>query len=56
MEAIVLPADELRSWAWCTVDEAATLTIPLLANRVAAAARAKAAGSTVYLENGLAPA
>lgn len=49
---ITLPADELRSWAWCTPPEAAARLIPLLARRVAAALRARADGTSVYLEDG----
>lgn len=49
---IRVPPDELRSWAFCTPDEAGERLSPLLARRVAACAAAKAAGHTVYLENG----
>ncbi|GAB1639633.1 NUDIX domain-containing protein [Krasilnikovia sp. MM14-A1259] len=49
---IRLPADELRSWAWCTAQEAETRLSELLARRVAAAIRARAEGTSVYLENG----
>ncbi|MEV8509706.1 NUDIX hydrolase [Actinoplanes sp. NPDC051475] len=49
---IRLPADELRSWAWCTEQEAGERLSELLARRVAAAVRARADGVTVYLENG----
>lgn len=51
-EQIHLPADELRSWAWCTEQEAAARLSELLARRAAAAMRARTAGSCVYLENG----
>jgi 8-oxo-dGTP diphosphatase len=51
-DAIRLPADELRGWAWCTEPEAAGRLSPLLARRVAAAMRARAAGAAVYLEDG----
>jgi 8-oxo-dGTP pyrophosphatase MutT (NUDIX family) len=49
---IRLPADELRSWAWCTEQEAGARLSELLARRVAAAVRARAEGTVVYLENG----
>ncbi|WP_342750447.1 NUDIX hydrolase [Pseudosporangium ferrugineum] len=49
---ISLPADELRGWAWCTEDEAGARLSGLLARRVAAAVRARAAGTSLYLENG----
>ncbi|GAA1607371.1 hypothetical protein GCM10009828_038460 [Actinoplanes couchii] len=51
-DRITLPADELRSWAWCTPAEAAQRLIPLLARRVAAAVRARADGASYYLEDG----
>jgi 8-oxo-dGTP diphosphatase len=49
---IRLPADELRSWAWCTVEEARTRLSGLLARRVDAARRAQVDGTTCYLEFG----
>ena len=49
---IELPADELRSWAWCTPEEAAQRGSPLLAREVAAALRAHTEGTTYYLEFG----
>jgi 8-oxo-dGTP diphosphatase len=52
-EQIRLPADELRSWAWCTEQEAGERLSELLARRVAAAVRARAEGTVVYSENGL---
>ena len=51
-EQIRLPADELRSWAWCTEQEAGERLSELLARRIAAAVRAWAEGTVVYLENG----
>jgi hypothetical protein len=51
-EQIRLPADELRSWAWCTGQEAGERLSELLARRITAAARARAEGTVVYLENG----
>jgi 8-oxo-dGTP diphosphatase len=47
-----LPADELRSWAWCTLAEAQQRLSPLLARRAAAALQATADTATYYLENG----
>ncbi|WUJ12331.1 NUDIX hydrolase [Actinoplanes sp. NBC_00393] len=52
---ISLPADELRSWAWCAEPEAVDRLSTLLARRVAAAIRARADGTTAYLENGSLP-
>jgi 8-oxo-dGTP pyrophosphatase MutT (NUDIX family) len=49
---IRLPPDELRSWAWCTEQEAAARLSELSARRIAAAIRARAEGTSVYLENG----
>jgi 8-oxo-dGTP diphosphatase len=49
---IQLPADELRSWARCTEQEAGERLSELLARRIAAAVRAWADGTVVYLENG----
>jgi hypothetical protein len=51
-EQIRLPADELRSWAWCTEQEASERLSELLARRVGAAVRARAEGTMAYLENG----
>jgi ADP-ribose pyrophosphatase YjhB (NUDIX family) len=51
-ERIRLPADELRSWAWCTEQQAGDLLSQLLARRISAAVRARAEGTMVYLENG----
>ncbi|MDP9792704.1 8-oxo-dGTP pyrophosphatase MutT (NUDIX family) [Catenuloplanes nepalensis] len=50
--AIRVPADELRGWAWCTPAEATARLPALLARRIAAASRARAEGTSVYLENG----
>ena len=49
---IRLPADELRSWAWSTEQEAAERLSELLARRIVAAIRARAENTAVYLENG----
>lgn len=49
---IQLPADELRSWAWCPEQEAGERLSEVLARRIAAALRARAQGTSVYLENG----
>lgn len=51
-EQIRLPADELRGWAWCTEQEAGERLSELLTRRITAAARARAEGTVVYLENG----
>ena len=50
---IVLPTAELRSWAFCTEQQAGERLAARLHRRVVAAARARAAGTTLYLENGL---
>jgi hypothetical protein len=50
---IRLPARELRSWAWCTEQEAGERLPQLPARRMAAAVRARAEGTAVYLEDGL---
>lgn len=49
---IQLPPDELKSWAWCSRDEAAARLSPLLARRAAAALDALAEGTTLYLQDG----
>jgi len=49
---IRLPADELRSWAWCTIAEAQERLTPLLGRRAVAALEAAASGITRYLEDG----
>ncbi|AGL16663.1 NUDIX hydrolase [Actinoplanes sp. N902-109] len=51
---IRLPPEELRSWAWCTEQQAAERLTELLARRIGAALRARAAGVVAYLENGFA--
>jgi 8-oxo-dGTP pyrophosphatase MutT (NUDIX family) len=51
-DAIRLPADELRSWAWCDRQQAEQRLSELLTRRVAAALDARAAGATAYLEDG----
>jgi 8-oxo-dGTP pyrophosphatase MutT (NUDIX family) len=51
-DAIRLPADELRRWAWCNRRQADQRLPGLLARRVAAALDARAAGATAYLEDG----
>jgi 8-oxo-dGTP pyrophosphatase MutT (NUDIX family) len=50
---IQLPDDELRSWAWCTEQEADERLSELLARRISAAIQARNEGTTVYLENGI---
>jgi 8-oxo-dGTP diphosphatase len=49
---IRLPAEELRSWAWCTEQEAGERLSEVLARRIAAAVLARAEGTAVYLEKG----
>ena len=49
---IRLPAGELRSWAWCTEQEAGERLPDLLARRMIAAVRARAEGTAAYLEDG----
>jgi 8-oxo-dGTP pyrophosphatase MutT (NUDIX family) len=49
---IRLPGEELRSWAWCSEQEAGERLSELLARRVAAAVRARDEGGVAYLENG----
>ncbi|WP_239075496.1 NUDIX domain-containing protein [Planosporangium flavigriseum] len=50
--AIRLPADELRGWAWSTLAEARQRLSPLLARRAVVATEAVSSGGTVYLEDG----
>lgn len=49
---IHLPAEELRSWAWCNESEVGDRLSELLARRITAAMRARADGTALYLENG----
>jgi 8-oxo-dGTP diphosphatase len=49
---IRLPAEELRSWAWCTEQEAGERLSDLLARRIVAAVLARAENTAAYLENG----
>jgi 8-oxo-dGTP diphosphatase len=51
--AIRLPEDELRSWAWCTPDEADARLIPTLGRRIRASLQAAEIGSILYLEEGV---
>ncbi|MFC5642686.1 NUDIX hydrolase [Kitasatospora cinereorecta] len=48
-----LPADELRSWRFVTLDEAATLLPPTRHRRLAAALEARERGELRYLEAGV---
>lgn len=50
--AIQLADGELRSWAWCTVDQMHERMRPLVARRIEAALGAIADGGVVELENG----
>jgi 8-oxo-dGTP pyrophosphatase MutT (NUDIX family) len=49
---VTVPADELRSFAFCPVQEASGRVSPLLARRVAAAVRARETGALAHLEDG----
>jgi 8-oxo-dGTP diphosphatase len=49
---LVLPADELRGYVLCTVEETAARLSPLLARRLAAAVAARVSGVVAYLEDG----
>ena len=49
---ILLPAAELRSWAWCDERAAGERLPELLARRIVAARRARDEGTAAYLENG----
>ena len=51
--AIRLQREELQAWEFVDVAEAQERLPPLLARRLAACIAARAAGRTVYLENGL---
>lgn len=50
--AVRLPAEELAAWRFAPADQLPELMVPLLARRVAACLTARAAGRTVYLEDG----
>jgi 8-oxo-dGTP diphosphatase len=50
---IQLPADELRTWAWCSEGEAGERLSPLLARRLQAAIQARTQNTSFYLENGV---
>ncbi|WP_348775264.1 NUDIX hydrolase [Solwaraspora sp. WMMD937] len=51
-DAIRLPLQELRSWAWSTLPQAQQRLSSLLARRAAAALEAATDSGTVYLEGG----
>lgn len=51
-ETIRLADDELKSWAWCTVEQIRERMRPLVARRLEAALGAIAGGRVVELENG----
>jgi DNA-binding transcriptional MerR regulator/ADP-ribose pyrophosphatase YjhB (NUDIX family) len=53
---VVLPPAELQDWAWCTDDDLAERLPAHMLRRTQAALRARADGSTGYLENGSAAA
>lgn len=50
--AIVLQAEELRSWAWCDEADVVARMPGILARRVMAARRARTEEVSVYLEDG----
>ncbi len=50
--SITLPPSELRAWAWCTPDELGDRLPAHVLRRTRAALRARADGTTLYLENG----
>jgi DNA-binding transcriptional MerR regulator/ADP-ribose pyrophosphatase YjhB (NUDIX family) len=50
--AITLPPAELRSWAWCTDDDLHDRLPAHMLRRTRAALGARAAGTTLYLEEG----
>ena len=52
-DRIVVATGELRGWAFCTEPEARERLSARLHRRIVAAARARAAATTLYLENGL---
>jgi 8-oxo-dGTP diphosphatase len=52
---IRLPPDELAGWAWCDDVQIRARMSDLLARRVLAAVRARAADTTYDLENGFSP-
>ncbi|MFJ4791637.1 NUDIX domain-containing protein [Kitasatospora purpeofusca] len=52
LAAISLQAEELLRFGFCSVDAVPNRTIPRLARRIVAAARARKSGSPVYLEHG----
>lgn len=52
VDAIRLPVGELAAWSFASVEDLPGLMAPLLARRVAACLSARAAGATVYLEDG----
>ncbi|MGA5823516.1 hypothetical protein ACPC54_37335 [Kitasatospora sp. NPDC094028] len=53
MAGIRLQAEELRRFDFVPVEQVGGRLIPLLARRVEACVRARQAGTTVYLENGV---
>jgi 8-oxo-dGTP diphosphatase len=49
---IRVPADELRGWAFCSLQEAGERLSPLLARRITTCLEARAKGTVAYLEDG----
>lgn len=52
LDRIVLPPDELTSWAFVPAEELFVMMAPRLMRRVTAALEARGAGVTTYLEHG----
>lgn len=53
LDRIVLPPDELSSWAFIPPEELFVMMSPRLMRRVTAALEARTAGVTAYLEHGV---
>ena len=52
INAIALPKNELRGFAFCTLEEMAERVVPRMARRLVACVAARQAGTAAYLENG----
>jgi hypothetical protein len=51
MKAVLLPAAELREWAWCAEDEMKQRQPEHMLGRTQAALQSRTHGTTGYLEN-----
>lgn len=49
---ITVPEDELRGWAFCSLQAATERLSPLLSRRIVACMEARARGTVAYLEDG----